>query len=67
MTVKEFRRYLKIPKNSKILLESNKDAEITVRYQVNERKEWTLIIGTLEDDNKLSSPQTTEDPGTNQK
>lgn len=39
MTVKEFRRYLKIPKNSKILLESNKDAEITVRYQVNERKE----------------------------
>lgn len=62
MTVKEFRRYLKIPKNSKILLESNKDAEITVRYQVNERKEWTLIIGILEDDNKLSSPQTIEDP-----
>ena len=55
MTVKEFRRYLKIPKNS---FGSNE----ILPFEINERKEWTLIIGILEDDNKLSSPQTTEDP-----
>ena len=65
MTVKEFRKYLKIPKNSKILLEGHKDTEITVRYQVNERREWTLIIGTQTPQQVEASSNNIE-PGANQ-